>query len=148
MQYEGGCGGYNNTRCIAFQTCSAGSYLDEASQFSAGVCRRCTNCTAQGLSQILSCQNRSDAFCGGASCGSGKPCNVTYDSKGFCVQAVSACGVCPPGYGSDGVACRGCPRGFTCDRRGDVACVGECPPGVYVECQVLDNFYFLDFFKA
>lgn len=38
------------------------------------------------------------------------------------------------GYASDGVKCLPCPRGFTCDRFGVVACAGECGPGESPDC--------------
>jgi hypothetical protein len=46
----------------------------------------------------------------------------------------ATCGICPPGYGSDGQYCLECPRGYTCDRVGEPICRGQCQPGVLSAC--------------
>ena len=139
-EYEGGCGGSMDTRCIPYTVCPAGYYLADESQYRDGVCRQCSTC--DGLTVLRPCTSRDDAVCRGAySCGERADCpRLTASNKSsyFCDYSQGAslatCGVCPPGYGSDGQYCTECLRGYTCDRVGGPACRGQCGPEYRSEC--------------
>ena len=139
-QYEGGCTGATDTRCLPFTTCPSNNYLADESSTRDGVCRACSACT--GLSVVRPCTKWDDTVCrGSSSCGPVTPCNRLTASGGsalFCDYSLgfgqASCGVCPPGYGSDGQYCTECPRGYTCDTVGRAACRGQCGPGIRSEC--------------
>ena len=138
-QYRGGCTNLSNTRCLDFTACGAGYYLADESEDRDGVCKACSTC--DGVGKVRECTKYDDAVCKGSSCGASKGCQQqTSSSKSslFCDYslgtAYASCGVCPPGYGSDGQFCLECQRGFTCDRVGRIACRGQCGPGVQSAC--------------
>lgn len=88
----------------------------------------CSNCSRVGLNVSKVCSNFSDTVCQGVKCGANQPCESSFDVKFYCDYATSSpsCGLCPPGYDSDGQFCLECPEGSTCDRRGKFACKGQC----------------------
>lgn len=139
-EYEGGCSGSSDTRCIPYTVCGAGYYLADDSRYRDGVCKPCSTCA--GLTVMRGCMSRDDAVCRGAySCGERADCPRLTASNGsafFCDYSLGAssatCGVCPPGYGSDGQYCTECVRGYTCDRVGRPACRGQCGPEYRSEC--------------
>lgn len=139
-EYEGGCSGSTDTRCIPYTTCNAGFYLADEGPQQDGTCRTCSSCAGQ--STLRPCTRRDDVVCrGSTSCGSRLNCSrltSTNQSALFCDYsqgfAQAYCGVCPPGYGSDGQYCTECPRGYTCDTVGQPICRGQCGPGYRSEC--------------
>ena len=139
-QYRGGCANLSNTRCLDYRACPTGYYLADESPDRDGTCKACSTC--EGLGQLRSCTKFDDAVCGGSSCNGVVPCPTRTSSNRsayFCDytrgQGRASCGVCPPGYSSDGQFCQECPRGFTCDRIGGIACRGQCGAGVRSACE-------------
>ena len=139
-QYRGGCANFSNTRCLDYAVCGTGYYLADESVDRNGACKPCSTC--EGLGVVKSCTKYDDAVCGGNSCNGRVPCPTrtnTNRSAYFCDysrgEQRASCGVCPPGYSSDGQFCLECQRGFTCDRIGGVACRGQCGAGVRSECE-------------
>ena len=139
-EYRGGCFNYTNTVCQPFQTCADGNYLSDESPDRDGVCQPCSVCGA--LSVLRPCTRYDDTVCRGfSSCSSLTPCprlTSTNRSAYFCDYSLGAsrasCGVCPPGYASDGQYCVECQRGFTCSRVGQTVCRGQCKAGVISDC--------------
>jgi len=138
--YEGGCSGTTDTFCIPYTTCGAGFYLADEGFDRDGTCRQCSSCN--GLTTLRTCSARDDAVCrGSTSCGNGLNCELltaSNESALFCDFSEGAskakCGLCPPGYASDGQYCTECPRGYTCDRVGRPVCRGQCGPEYRSEC--------------
>ena len=139
-QYRAGCSGSEDTFCADFPDCGPGFYLADESATQAGTCQACSSCGSQSV--VRPCTRFDDTVCrGSSSCSGGLPCSrltASNRSSFFCDYSGGAerafCGVCPPGYRSDGQYCVECPRGYTCDLAGRVACRGQCPPWVRSEC--------------
>ena len=139
-QYEGGCSGATDTYCIPYTACGTGFYLADEGRDRDGICRQCSSCS--GLQTLRTCSARDDAVCrGSTSCGGTLNCELltpSNESALFCDFSEGAtrakCGLCPPGYGSDGQYCTECPRGYTCDRVGRPVCRGQCGPEYRSEC--------------
>ena len=142
-QYRTGCGGYNNSYCVAYRSCLSNQYLEDETSTQDGVCRDCTVCPS-GLERLRDCSRYEDTVCRGDSCGTRTPCprrTTQNTSSYFCdyaqVNDRFFCGVCPPGYDSDGQYCLECPRGVSCDRVGQPVCRGQCKPGFLTTCGTL-----------
>jgi hypothetical protein len=139
-QYRGGCSGLSDTVCVDFTVCSSGLYLADESKYRDGVCRQCSTCTSGSLAR--QCTLYDDAVCrGSSSCEARSPCSATTAAgrfAQFCDYSLgeyeATCGLCPPGYGTDGQYCIECPRGYTCNRLGQPVCRGQCPAGFQSEC--------------
>jgi hypothetical protein len=137
-QYRGGCTGYTDTTCVPYTSCTAGQYLSDESADKDGKCMPCSACT--GLTTMRACTKLDDTVCQGSTCDGTLPCPLLTPSGRsayFCNYDTvrdSTCGVCPPGYASNGQFCLECPRGFTCDRIGQVACRGQCGAGKQSGC--------------
>lgn len=139
-QYRAGCSGLQDTFCADYPVCLADQYLSDESPTQAGSCRPCSTCVGQSV--VRPCTRFDDIVCRGtSSCGPTLPCSrltASNRSSFFCDysqgMARAFCGVCPPGYSSDGQYCVECPRGYTCDRVGRSACRGQCPAWVRSEC--------------
>jgi hypothetical protein len=135
--YSGGCGGYSDNACIPYRACGVNQYLQDETSTRDGTCQPCTVCQV-GLSQLTPCSRYSDTVCGGRSCRIASPCErrtSTNKSSYFCNIQSQSCGVCPPGYDSDGLVCKECPRGSTCNQVGEVQCRGQCEAGVLSKCE-------------
>lgn len=138
-QYRSLCGGYSDTQCVEFRTCPANHYLAGESRTQDGACRACSTCET-GVARP--CTRYEDVVCEGQPCNAAIPCerrsNVSRLSY-FCDFSSGAeyatCGVCPHGYGSDGQYCQECPRGVTCNIKGEVECKGQCGAGVLSSCE-------------
>lgn len=140
-QYRGGCTGYTPTTCLPYTVCPNGYYLSDESDAKDGVCKQCSACT--GLNVMRACTKLDDTVCQGSPCGPTRPCpllTASNRSTYFCNyeagREAASCGVCPPGYASDGQMCLECPRGYTCDRIGRVSCRGQCGAGKQSGCDV------------
>ena len=138
-QYYGGCSGYNNTRCLDIPLCPEGQYRYGKTSLTPGVCKPCANCSAVGLNVSRVCGRFEDTVCDGMPCGPSMACNGTFDTKFFCDYftgnaSTTKCGLCPNGYDSTGQYCTECPEGKTCDRRGQLACEGQCGAFRVSEC--------------
>ena len=139
--YLGGCGGLSDTRCLPYTSCPTGQYLQDETTTKDGKCVSCSTCP-QGTTSMRPCSKYLDAICRGKSCGRNDNCpRLTPQNKSayFCSNELNYCGVCPPGYDSDGQYCLECPRGSTCDRIGQVACRGQCPAGVLSQCETFQG---------
>ena len=140
-QYKGGCSGLVDTTCLPFTVCPTGQYLEDESSTRDGYCMPCSTCVDTTV--MRACSKYQDTVCRGKSCSAGYPCNprltASNRSAYFCNYDQSFCGVCPYGYGSDGMYCLECPRGSTCDRIGQVACRGQCGAGVTSRCETLND---------
>ena len=139
-KYRAGCSGTQDTFCQDFPVCDNGFYLSDESATQPGTCRPCSDCGSQSV--VRPCTRFDDTVCRGtSSCSEGLPCSLlsaSNRSSFFCDYSLGPtrafCGVCPPGYRSDGQYCVECPRGYTCDLAGRLACRGQCPPWVRSEC--------------
>lgn len=139
-QYRAGCSGLLDTYCNDFPVCGDNEYLSDESFTQAGSCRPCSTCGE--LAVLRPCTRFDDVVCRSSkSCAAGLPCSTqtaTNRSSLFCDysqgEARATCGVCPPGYSSDGQYCVECPRGYTCDRVGRAVCRGQCPAWTRSEC--------------
>ena len=139
-QYRQACSGFTDTTCQPYRTCAGGEYLSDETLDRDGVCRPCSLCG--GLTLVVGCTRYDDTVCrGSSSCSDRIPCPrlmSTNRSALFCDYSLgperATCGICPPGYGSDGQYCLECPRGYTCDRVGEPICRGQCQAGVLSAC--------------
>jgi hypothetical protein len=98
--YNGGCGGYADTRCLPYRACAAGEYLSGQGDAVDGSCLKCRNCTAEGKQTLVVCSRYANTACGGELCGEATPCGgSTNNTKNFCdylgLPSRPTCGVCP-----------------------------------------------------
>ena len=101
--YNGGCGGYMDTHCVAYRTCAAkGEYLNGQGETTDGVCVKCRDCTAEGKQTITNCSRYANTACGGELCGEATACSVS--TSNFCdyltTPSTPTCGVCPVSIGA------------------------------------------------
>ena len=143
-QYYGGCGGYNNSRCLDIAACPTGQYRYGKTYKTPGICRNCSTCTTSGLNQSRACGGFKDTVCVGVRCGTNLTCASSFETKYYCDYGIGkdfpTCGICPSGYDSDGQFCMECPEGKTCDRRGQVACEGQCAALKISECDTVVGY--------
>jgi hypothetical protein len=140
-QYVVRCSGFTDNYAHALPACPPLQYLADAGIYSPGTCKACTICSSLGLRQIVACSTYADAECGGMACSAGAPCtppsycDFTATDTPSSPSAVGNCGLCPSGFGSDGLSCLRCPRGATCNVHGAALCTGECAAGQTSGCR-------------
>ena len=148
-QYAAGCSGYQDRYCQNYPPCNASYDRADSSLTSSGTCTPCTNCSklAGGFSVKRACGVYTDTECGSTPCNLTNPCNNTPDAIRYCdftlvdtpayQGTTGSCGLCPPGYSSNGLVCIQCPTGETCDDVGIPRCRGQCQFNQLAHCYPL-----------